>query len=176
MGTQLVEIREAARSDAAAITRVHDEAWRATYQGIIPHLYLEKMIVRRSPAWWMRSISRAHSRMLVLTFNGVVQGYASFGAARVPRRANTGEIFELYLAPTFQGLGFGKQLFAAACQALARQGSRSLLVWALADNEGACSFNSRLGGRQSANAAETYGDAMLRRVAFFWEPVGRIAR
>jgi ribosomal protein S18 acetylase RimI-like enzyme len=176
MAKKLVEIREATRSDAGGIARVHDEAWRATYQGIIPHLHLERMIVRRSPAWWARSLSRRRSRMLVLTFNGIVQGYTSFGTARNQRRSKTGEIFELYLAPTFQGLGLGKKLFMAARQALTRQGSRSLLVWALADNEGACDFYSRLGGRRCATSAETYGDVSLSRVAFYWESVDRPTR
>ncbi len=176
MVTKLVTIREATRADAAEISRVHDEAWRTTYQGIIPHIFLEKMIARRGPARWARTLGGVRSNTLVLTFNGNIQGYASYGAARLPRRSNTGEIFELYLAPTFQGLGFGKELFVAARRALVRQGSRGLLVWALADNEGACSFYSRLGGKRCATAAENYGDVTLSRVAFFWEPVSRHAR
>jgi ribosomal protein S18 acetylase RimI-like enzyme len=176
MGNQPIQIREATRDDATAISRVHDDAWRATYQGIIPHLYLEKLIARRGPVWWDRYLNRPRAGVIVLTFNGVVQGYASFGAARVPRRSGAGEIYELYLAPTFQGLGFGKRLFVATRQKLIQQGWRSLLVWALADNESACSFYSHLGGRRCATAPERYGDTTLHRVAFFWEPVRRPAR
>jgi GNAT superfamily N-acetyltransferase len=176
MGSHRVKIREATRADATAISRVHDDAWRSTYQGIIPHLYLQKLIARRGPAWWDHYLSRTRSGMLVLTFDGVVQGYASYGAARVPRRSRAGEIFELYLAPSFQGLGFGKQLFVATRQKLINQGWRTLLVWALADNEGACEFYSYLGGRRCASTPERYGDVTLHRVAFFWEPVRRPAR
>lgn len=176
MARKLVEIREATRSDAEAISRVHDEAWRGTYQGIIPHLHLERMITRRSPAWWAQSLGRTRSGVLVLTFNKIVQGYTSYGAARIPRRSKTGEIYELYLAPTFQGLGLGKMLFTAARQALTRRGSRSLLVWALADNEAACSFYARLGGQRCATSAETYGDVSLSRIAFLWESVDRPTR
>lgn len=176
MSTSLVKIREATRKDATEISRVHDEAWRATYQGIIPHLYLERLIARRGPVWWDRYLTRSRSGMLLLTFEGAVQGYASFGGARMPRRSKAGEIFEFYLTPTFQGLGFGRQLFVATRQELARRGWRSLLVWALADNEAACSFYSHLGGRQCASTPERYGDLTLYRVAFFWEPVRRPAR
>jgi len=176
MGSALVKIREATRDDAVAISRVHDAAWRSTYQGIIPHLYLEKLITRRGPMWWSRYLSRARSRTLVFTFEGAVQGYASFGAARVPRKSRSGEIFELYLAPAFQGLGFGKQLFVATRKELIGEGWHSLLVWALADNEGACDFYSYLGGRRCASTPERYGDVTLHRVAFFWESVRRPAR
>ncbi len=176
MSGERIHIREATRSDAADIARVHEEAWRSTYQGIIPHLHLEKMIARRGPAWWARSLRRPGSGMLLLLFGGTVQGYASFGAARALSGHRTGEIFELYLAPTFQGLGFGKKLFNAARRALELKGRRSLIVWALAENESACAFYQRLGGKPSATAAEHYGDVTLSRVAFLWESVRRPAR
>jgi ribosomal protein S18 acetylase RimI-like enzyme len=176
MGIQRITIREAVPADATEIARVHDDAWRSTYQGIIPHLHLEKMITRRSPVWWHKSLRKSKAGISVLTFDDIVQGYVSFGPARIPHRSKTGEIFELYLAPTFQGLGLGKKLFVAARQTLNRQGWRSLLVWALAENEGACSFYSRLGGRRCASSPERYGDITLNRIAFFWEPVGRATR
>ena len=175
MSGEGVQIREATRNDAADVARVHEEAWRSTYQGIIPHLPLEKMIAHRGPAWWARSLRRPGTKVLLLTFGGTIQGYTSFGAARALSSPRTGEIFELYLAPTFQGLGFGKKLFYAARRALELKGRRSLIVWALADNESACAFYQRLGGKQSATAAEHYGDVTLSRVAFFWEPVSRRA-
>jgi ribosomal protein S18 acetylase RimI-like enzyme len=171
-----IQIREAVRNDALDIARVHEEAWRSTYQGIIPHLHLEKMIVHRGPAWWAKALRRPGTNILLLSFGGVVQGYTSFGAARALSGHRTGEIFELYLSPTFQGLGFGKKLFYAARRSLELKGRRSLIVWALAENEPACAFYERLGGKQSAAAAEHYGNVTLSRVAYFWEPVGRPAR
>lgn len=176
MASERVQIREATREDAAAIARVHEEAWRATYQGIIPHIYLEKLIAHRGAAWWARNLQRPHSGMLLLAFDGTVQGYASFGAARIPSGPRTGEIFELYLTPTFQGLGFGKRLFMSVRRILEARGRKSLVVWALAENETACAFYDRLGGRRSATAPERYGSVTLNRIAFFWESVRRPAR
>ncbi len=176
MGKELIKIREGVRSDAAEIARVHEDAWRSTYQGIIPHLHLAKIIIHRGPAWWARTLRRPGSGLLVLSFDGKVQGYVSYGAARIAPNSRTGEIFELYLAPTFQGMGFGKMLFLAAKRALELKGRRSLVVWALAENEAACAFYGRLGGKRSATAPEHYGNVTLSRIAFLWEPVGRAAR
>jgi ribosomal protein S18 acetylase RimI-like enzyme len=176
MSNEFVQIREAERGDAPDIARVHADAWRSTYQGIIPHLHLERIIAYRGPGWWARGMRKADSGLLVLRFDGAIQGYASFGAARILSGPRTGEIFELYLAPTFQGLGFGKKLFMAARRALETRGRRSLIVWALAENKSACAFYERLGGRLSATAPEQYGEVTLNRVAFFWEPVRRHAR
>ncbi len=176
MTTKLARIRPAKPPDSAAIARVHEEAWRSTYQGIIPHLYLQKLIARRGEGWWSRTVRRSKTRVHVFTFDGEVRGYVTFGAARTPGRANIGEIYELYLSPAYQGLGFGRALFLAAYDVLKREGRRSLLVWALAENETACGFYSRLGGRQCGSSPERYGDTTLHRVAFLWEPVGRHAR
>lgn len=172
----LTEVRSAKFNDAAAIARVHEETWLSTYQGIIPHLFLQRLIARRDTRWWGRLIKRSNNRIYVLTFNGQVQGYVTYGASRNPRRASIGEIYELYLSPTYQGLGFGKQLFLAAYNDLKNDGRRSLLVWALSENELACGFYSRLGGRRCGSSPERYGDTTLHRVAFLWEPVRRHVR
>jgi len=63
--------------------------------------------------WWQAAISRG-SRLVVLDFGGRIAGYASYGRNRVPAMPYSGEIFELYLAPEFQGLGMGRRLFEAA--------------------------------------------------------------
>ena len=83
---------------------------------------------------------------MVLDFDDAIGGYASYGRNRVPAMNFGGEIFELYIAPEFQGLGFGKRLFSAARRDLAEHGYSSFLVWALADNEPALSFYGHLGG------------------------------
>ncbi len=48
-----------------------------------------------------------------------IAGYASYGRNRAASLPYRGEIFELYLAPEYQGLGFGRRLFSAAQRALA---------------------------------------------------------
>ena len=117
----LHSIRPARADDALAIAAVHDAAWREAYHGIIPGRSLESMINRRGPTWWLSAIRRG-SRILVLEFDGNVVGYASIGRNRVTAIPYAGEIFELYLAPEYQGLGFGSRLFVAAREDLAAKG------------------------------------------------------
>jgi ribosomal protein S18 acetylase RimI-like enzyme len=167
MGTELVTFRRAAPSDASALAAIHDAAWRSTYQGLIPHLYLERMIARRGPLWWQRQLQRG-SKINVLVFDGVPQGYAAWGEARGSWPWTAGEIFELYVAPVFQGVGLGTRLFAAARQELRQAGLERLVVWALKDNEIACAFYAGLGGVPVATVPERLGGASLPRVAFAW--------
>ena len=123
------------------------------------------MVARRGPRWWRTAIMRG-TRLCVLDFDDTIGGYASYGRNRVPSLPFSGEIFEIYLAPEFQGLGFGKRLFKAARRDLAEHGYMSVLVWALADNDRALAFYERLGGRIVRKAEERFGDEVRGRVAF----------
>src|SRR6202020_2245926 len=107
MSTTLIEVRPAKAADAAAVASTHDEAWRSAYQGIIPGAELEKLINRRGPQWWDSAI-RKGSRVSVLVFGDKVAGYANYGRNRARSLHFEGEIYELYLRPEFQGLGFGR--------------------------------------------------------------------
>lgn len=168
MSTVLIEIRRAKAADANAVAETHDEAWRAAYQGIIPGVELDKLISRRGPVWWDSAI-RKGSRISILAFGDKIAGYANYGRNRARSLDYDGEIYELYLRPAYQGLGFGRQLFAAARRDLAQSGMKSLVVWALSDNEPAVQFYRALGGRAVARSSERFGNRTLDKVAFAWK-------
>ncbi len=165
MVDMVITIRNARPADAMSIAEVHDAAWRDAYRGIIPGRELERMIARRGPKWWEAALRRG-SRIVVFEFDDQVEGYASYGPNRVPALPYQGEIFEIYLTPEFQGLGFGRRLFQAARADLAAHGYGSALVWALADNERALAFYRALGGRMLREAREKFGSEYRKRVAF----------
>ena len=167
MSTTLIEVRRAKPSDARAIASTHDEAWRTAYQGIIPGAELEKLIIRRGPDWWDSAI-RKGSRIAILVFGEDVAGYANYGRNRARSLYYDGEIYELYLRPEFQGLGFGRKLFVAARRDLGQSGLQSLVVWALSDNDPAVSFYKNLGGRAVARSSERFGTKVLDKVAYAW--------
>lgn len=141
----VLSIRHARPVDAEAIATVHDASWRDAYRGVIPAVELERMIARRGPRWWHSAIIKG-TGLLVLDFDRTIVGYATYGRNRVPSMPYSGEIFEIYLMPEHQGLGFGRDLFRAARRELADHGYLSTIVWALADNEKALAFYRRLGG------------------------------
>ncbi len=167
MSTTLIEVRRAKPSDAPAIAATHDDAWRGAYQGIIPGPELDKLINRRGPLWWDCAV-RKGSRIMVLAFGECVAGYANYGRNRARSLYYDGEIYELYLRPEFQGLGFGRKLFSAARRDLVQSGLQSLVIWALSDNEPAVGFYRALGGKAVARSSERFGARTLDKVAFAW--------
>jgi ribosomal protein S18 acetylase RimI-like enzyme len=168
MSTVLIEIRRAKTADAGAVAEAHDEAWRTAYQGIIPGTELDKLISRRGPVWWESAI-RKGSRVAVLMFGDKVAGYTNYGRNRARSLFYDGEIYELYLRPEYQGLGFGRRLFAAARRDLSQSGLKSMVVWALSDNEPAVEFYRALGGRAVARSSERFGTRILDKVAYAWK-------
>src|ERR1700747_1252983 len=168
MSTTLIEIRRAKASDAESVASTHDEAWRNAYQGIIPGAELDKLISRRGPAWWESAI-RKGSRVALLVFGDRGGGYCKYGRNRARSLTYDGEIYELFLRPEFQGLGFGRRLFTSARRDLAQSGLRSLVVWALSDNDPAVEFYRALGGRAIARSSERFGQKTLDKVAFGWQ-------
>jgi ribosomal protein S18 acetylase RimI-like enzyme len=161
----VISIRTARLGDEVQIARVHDTAWREAYQGVIPGRELERMILRRGPAWWRQAI-RGGTRLMVLDFADAVAGYTSYGRNRMPTLAYSGEIFELYVAPEYQGGGLGKRMFNAARDDMAAHGYLSFVVWALAGNDRALEFYRRLGGAVVRRAPERFGGETRERIAF----------
>jgi ribosomal protein S18 acetylase RimI-like enzyme len=167
MTTQVIGVRRAEIRDAAAITAVHDTAWRFAYDGMIPGKELTRIISRRGPRWWDRAIRRG-TAILVLEVGGEICGYATVGPNRARNLAQKGEVYEIYLKPEYQGIGLGTRLFLAARRELGRFGFDTVVVWALADNENACRFYKNAGGRKVAKANERFGEVALTKVAFAW--------
>ena len=163
MSTTLIEVRPAKAADAAAVASTHDEAWRSAYQGIIPGAELEKLINRRGPQWWDSAI-RKGSRVSVLVFGDKVAGYANYGRNRARSLHFEGEIYELYLRPEFQGLGFGRRLFTSARRDLMQSGLKSMVIWALSDNDPATEFYRALGGRMVARSRRSSGRSRSTRL------------
>src|SRR5918993_5664681 len=147
MSDLLVSIRHAKPEDAPGLSRVFDQAWREAYQGIIPGVALERMLARRGPGWWRSTVSRGRP-LAVLDIGQGIAGYVSYGRCRDRTIPAEGEIDELYLAPEYQGLGFGRRLFRAVRNDLGDRNMPRLVVWSLADNDRACAFYQHLGGKR----------------------------
>ncbi len=161
------DIRPAATFDASAIAFIHEAAWDNAYRGIIPHKTLNSMIARRSADWWGRALGASNS-ILVAEIGGKIAGYATLGRNRTRALEQQGEIFELYMRPEYQGLGFGSRLFYAAKSRVSDFGLKGLVVWALEDNSRAMGFYEAIGGKDIAEGTETFEGRHLRKIAFAW--------
>lgn len=161
--------RWSSAQDAEALARIHAEAWRFAYAGILPSLALERRIAARCDRYW-RDWHGDGGRTRLVTFGTAAAGYALIGRAReAATRKPTGEIYELYLDPVWHGAGLGTRLFADARKVLQAAGMRRLIVWALTDNEPACRLYRRLGGRIVGETWTRMEGSRLRQRGFGWQ-------
>ena len=167
MSTLLISIRRAKADDAPALSSVFDAAWREAYQGIIPGVALDRMMARRGPRWWSSTVGRGRP-LAVLDVGEAIAGYVSYGRCRDRSLPAEGEVDELYLDPTYQGLGFGRRLFKAVRNDLADRGVDRVVVWCLADNTRARSFYEHLGGRSVAETTERIAGVPLTKLAYLF--------
>jgi ribosomal protein S18 acetylase RimI-like enzyme len=161
-----VQIRSARPTDAADLARVFKDSWTLAYTGIMPPKALAQLLSKREVKWWTQAL-RSSEQILVLEVGGTIAGYATMGRSRA-RGKYQAEIYELYLAPVYQGCGFGEHLFEACRHRLDDRGLKGLLVWALVDNSQACHFYWRRGGRPVASVTEVFDRSRLEKVAFGW--------
>jgi GNAT superfamily N-acetyltransferase len=162
-----ISIRRARSEDAAALSGVFDAAWREAYQGVIPGIALERMMARRGPRWWLSTIGRGRP-LVVLDVAETVAGYASYGRCRDRSLPADGEVDELYLAPEYQGIGFGTRMFKAVRNDLVDRGIKRIAVWCLSENERARGFYERLGGKMIAETSDRVAGSNLSKVAYLF--------
>jgi GNAT superfamily N-acetyltransferase len=163
----LVATRWSTDGDGDGLARVHRDAWRYAYAGIIPGLALERMIARRGQGWWGRMHARGF-RALVIDCDHRLAGYATLGRSRAPNRRGCGEIYELYLSPECHGCGLGRRLFVTARRELRGHGFDGLMVWALADNTVALRFYRAMGGVEAARTQDRFCGVPLAKIGFAW--------
>lgn len=161
-----ISIRRGRPADAADLADIFRASWQQTYLGIIPPVHLETMIRRRGSEWWAGAL-KSGDTVYLLEVAGKPAGYATCGPARV-RAPYKGEIYELYLSPIYQGLGFGEHLFEACRAGLDDRKLPGLIVWALSANTPAIDFYWRRGGRPFRTAYDRIGGTKLEKIALAW--------
>jgi GNAT superfamily N-acetyltransferase len=169
MDQAIISIRQARPEDAAHVARVYIDSWHDTYAGILPHKLLCAMTPRGQTARWNAAI-RARGRESVLVAEcgsrGIV-GMTSFGPARDATMGFDGEVYTLYVDPSFYGRGSGRALMRTAFATLRKRGRSSCIIWAHAKNP-VRFFYEAMGGRLIAErTAQMMGDA-VQESAFGW--------
>lgn len=172
MTVETTSIRPARTGDEEVLAGIHLEAWRGTYRGILGGVDLERLIARRGCNWWQAAI-RYGTRISVIEVAGTVAGYVTCGRSRMKTLPFEGEIYELYLLPEYQGLGFGRRLFREAQRTLAACGHVGTAVRVLVENDGARRFYERMGGKPISASLERFGNSDIAIEVYGWPGTGQ---
>ena len=126
-----IRIREAVPADAGAIARVHVDAWRTTYAGIVLYEYLAGLSCEDREATWSRILASnrpSECNFVAETDGAEIVGFAGGGPEREGDRTYLGELYAIYLLQERQRKGAGRVLASAVARRLLSDGFDSMLV------------------------------------------------
>ena len=163
-----VTVRAAGVEDADAIGRIHVDAWRQAYAGVMDDGFLRGLDPgRRAQVWRERLLSGAGS-MAVAERAGAVVGFVSYGPPLDADPAqSTGQVYAVYVDPRVQRTGVGGALMTHAVAALGAQGFSEAVLWVLEENPSARAFYERGGWRADGGSqSDEFGGRTLREVRY----------
>lgn len=165
-------VRRARIADAPAIAQVYVDSWKRTYNGLLPHSFLDKLRRESFEKHWRRTLA-TRGWAFVAEYHDPnsghgpqVVGMASGGRARRDR-VGAGEIYVLYVEHSHHGLGIGRALFDACQHELAVRGLPNIFVWVLEANP-AKHFYGHLGGTVVDRSTLEIGGKVVPEIAYFW--------
>ena len=127
-------IRPATVSDISALAKVHIASWQAAYRGILPDEVLNNLSFEQFEDNWRKNFADSQRSNSVLEVENRIIGFIAFGNSRDHNKTTRiGEIYGLYLAPEFWGLGHGRTLWKGVLECL-RENFSELILWVLKDN------------------------------------------
>jgi ribosomal protein S18 acetylase RimI-like enzyme len=146
-GSTGIEIRRAGPDDAAALARVHVDAWQAAYRGLVPDSMLERFTYEYREPRFREALAADAEETYIVEVGGRTVGLLTVGDARDPDvdMRHVGEIWGIYLSPGYWRRGIGTQLVAEAERVLRQRGYDEAVLWILAANEPARRFYEAMG-------------------------------
>ncbi|OLR89621.1 hypothetical protein BJP25_05780 [Actinokineospora bangkokensis] len=169
-------VREATADDAAALGRVHAEAWHRAYRDLFEPEWLTRFVAERRGRWHARLADPAFdlAELLVAEQGAAVVAFAWFG----PHADNTAdaELRAYYAHPDAWGTGVAQTLFDNVREAVADR--RRLRLWTLAGAHRARRFYAKEGfARTGLHRDRDFGDARpVREVEYALSPHDRAWR
>lgn len=165
-------IRPSTLSDTETLGRIHAQAWRESYTGLLSEELIanagsierrttirRRMFADSTPEW---------GHFLVETEQGEVVGFGDCGPAHEVKEFASAEIFTLYLLRSAQGQGIGKKLLLKMLGHLANLGFENAALKANIKNEKALRFYQHLGGAEVQRMEANYDGVIVPLVVYAW--------
>lgn len=165
-------------SDAEVVARIHVDAWRETYSGLLPDHVVTFRDVAARTALWREALGNGVETGQAVFIAGA-DGFVSCCAQRDARLVEcgfTGEISALYTLRRAQGRGLGRVLFRSAMTHLDECGFDGAALWVLAANRPARSFYEHLGGRLAGSREDVIHHHAMDDVAYGWPDLKQLVR
>lgn len=165
-------VRPARLDDADQIAQVHVRSWQQAYSQLMPQAYLTGLdqTLSQRRAHWAEAIARGSSQVRVVSLEGTLIGWVSFGPSRDTDvgAGRVGEVMALYVLAEHWGHGVGRRLWQAARAWLGKQGYERITLWVLVENTRAIRFYQACGWVEEPQTRRTLqrGGVTLEEVRY----------
>ncbi|SDJ89538.1 GNAT family N-acetyltransferase [Sediminibacillus albus] len=174
----MFQIRKADLTDAEKIANVHVNSWKTTYSELINEKDMSNITYENRKALWETILKMPQTGQPALVVekeaDGEIIGFVSGGKERTKRFGYDGEIYAIYLLPSYQRQGIGSKMLAAFTEEMVREGYQSMLVWVLTRNPSS-NFYAKHGARQIDKEETTIGEGTYQESAYGWKSIEELA-
>lgn len=155
-----IALRLATAADAPGIAEVLVATWASTYGEALTAAHLAGRSVAGLATDWATAVEVDPTVVAVDADAGAIIGFAQTCRSRDPGAdAHEGELAAIYVRRSWNGLGVGRALLAAAVEVLRVMGLTEAVLWVQATNVRAQRFYRAAGWRaDGAVRAEPIGD------------------
>ncbi|MBX3081681.1 MAG: GNAT family N-acetyltransferase [Anaerolineae bacterium] len=142
-----MNIRRATADDAPKLARVHVDSWQVAYRGIVPDSHLERFTYQRREEAFRHALTANLEETYLIEDGDQAVGILTIGASRDTDldASRTGEIWGIYITPTYWRQGVGTLLVYEAERILRSRHYKDVVLWVLADNKDARRFYEKMG-------------------------------
>jgi GNAT superfamily N-acetyltransferase len=142
-----MNIRRATASDAPGLAKVRVDSWQIAYKGLVPDDFLQKITYQKREEAFRAAIEGRGDEIYLAEVDDQTAGFITIGACRDPEldARSCGEIWAIYVSPTYWRRGIGKRLLQEAERILLARGFGKLVLWVLEGNNTARSFYEACG-------------------------------
>lgn len=150
MGITTDNIRIANESDYEQIAKISIEGWQHAYKGIFPDSVLNNLQWQPRVDGRRKHFDRDTMACFVYVIDENVVAFCDVGVARKVDGATSistgyGEIYAIYVLPSYQRQGIGKILFNRALEYVNERGWGNVVIWTLVENKSSHLFYANCG-------------------------------
>lgn len=157
-------IREMRREDLEKVSKIHVDAWKYNYKGIVPDIFLAGLSYDVQREKWEKRLfleNEKQEKMFVLEVDNEIKGFA---VGNVIDEKN-GCISTIYFSPESQRKGYGTELFHYMREVL---NCESIEIWCFEENR--CrKFYEKLGGVIKGRTSVVLGDRQIEEIQYIFE-------
>ena len=132
-------------SDVPRIAEIHVYGWRNAYRGIVSddHLFNKMLVSDR-----IKRFEQAFSNDITETYvfdDGIIKAFLTIGVCRDEDKADSFEIWGVYVDPFMQRQGIGRKLVEYCEKQAVERGFNEICLWVLSENLASRTFYERMG-------------------------------